>query len=201
MLSVHLSDWHTITGHHHWTHHHITARHHHIITHHYLILQMQENMKRATHRDAVNSEQFFFRQQILPSTEDSSADQQEYEPMSIDAIINGKEGFHGLVPLVRMYVDSINMDVDTRCTVLRYLSLISRKASGMFVLCICMYMFCKYVCCVNYCSVCCVMMSETSMVLSDPHHCSPPTQVSSLPQLAGCAGSSAPTPTTRRTLL
>ncbi|KAL5493226.1 hypothetical protein EMCRGX_G014373 [Ephydatia muelleri] len=102
------------------------------------ISKMQENMKRATHRDAVNSQQFFFRQQVLPTTEDLSAEQrgdsppseQEYLPMSIDAIVNGQEGFYGLVPLVRMYVDSVDMDVDTRCTVLRYLSFISKKASG-----------------------------------------------------------------------
>ena len=165
-------------------HHHITTSpSHHYITitspHHDITitsslhprphhLQMQENMKRATHRDAVNSQQFFFRQQVLPTTEDLSAEQrgdsppseQEYLPMSIDAIVNGQEGFYGLVPLVRMYVDSVDMDVDTRCTVLRYLSFISKKASGVCVcvcMCVCLYV-CLHVCVCMLCICLCVHM-------------------------------------------
>lgn len=89
-------------------------------------------MRRATQRDAINTQQFYFRQQVVPSTDDQQGGptEQEYAPMTLDAIVNGKDGFHGLVPLVRSYVDSVDMDVNTRCTVLQYLSLISRKASG-----------------------------------------------------------------------
>ena len=51
-----------------------------------------------------------------------------------------------MLALVRMYVNSIDMDVDTRCTILQYLRLISRRASGepahsrsfnMHVMCVC----------------------------------------------------------------
>ena len=42
-----------------------------------------------------------------------------------------QDEFPGLIPLVRMYVNSVDMDVDTRCTVLNYLRYISKKASGM----------------------------------------------------------------------
>jgi len=50
-----------------------------------------------------------------------------------------------MLALVRMYVNSIDMDVDTRCTILQYLRLISRRASGepahsrSFNMCACMY--------------------------------------------------------------
>ena len=79
----------------------------------------------------------------------------EYTEMSVDTIINGKvctasrshsvsmvlvfipfhpewtqDEFPGLIPLVRMYVNSIEMDVDTRCAVMQYLRLISKRASG-----------------------------------------------------------------------
>ena len=92
---------------------------------------------------------------------DSPPSEQEYLPMSIDAIVNGQEGFYGLVPLVRMYVDSVDMDVDTRCTVLRYLSFISKKASGVCVcvwcvcVCLCLYV-CLHVCVCMLCICLCV---------------------------------------------
>lgn len=35
------------------------------------------------------------------------------------------EGFPGLVPLIRQYLDSADVDVDTRCTVSQYLNFIS----------------------------------------------------------------------------
>ena len=41
-----------------------------------------------------------------------------------------QDEFPGLIPLVRMYVNSIDIDVDTRCTVMQYLRLMSERASG-----------------------------------------------------------------------
>ena len=41
-----------------------------------------------------------------------------------------QDGFPGLIPLIRMYLNSINIDVDTRYTIQQYLSLISQRASG-----------------------------------------------------------------------
>ena len=41
-----------------------------------------------------------------------------------------QDGFPGLIPLIHMYLSSINIDVDTRCTIRQYLSLISQRASG-----------------------------------------------------------------------
>ena len=79
----------------------------------------------------------------------------EYTLMDTNTIINGKvndtnthhpawhcyvlchfftpflqDEFPGILSLVRMYVNSIDMDVDTRCTVLQYLRFISKRASG-----------------------------------------------------------------------
>jgi glutamate--cysteine ligase catalytic subunit len=110
------------------------------------ISKMQENMVRAQARDAIHRERFYFRKSVVPDDDEDegaepsgSRDQgveprrshdQEYTEMSIDAILNGKDEFPGLIPLVRMYVNSIDMDVDTRCTVMQYLRLISKRASG-----------------------------------------------------------------------
>lgn len=56
----------------------------------------------------------------------------EYAEMSIDEIINGSADgeFPGLVPIVESYLDSVNVDVETRCELATYLSLISKRASG-----------------------------------------------------------------------
>lgn len=50
--------------------------------------------------------------------------------MYIDSVAWLQDEFPGLLSLVRMYVNSIDMDVDTRCTVLQYLRFISKRASG-----------------------------------------------------------------------
>ncbi|KAF4628233.1 hypothetical protein G7Y89_g9918 [Cudoniella acicularis] len=59
----------------------------------------------------------------------------EYAPMSIDEIMNGSKGdstndFPGLIPLVESYLDSMNVDVETRCELTAYLDLIRKRANG-----------------------------------------------------------------------
>ena len=61
----------------------------------------------------------------------------EYCLMSIDEIINGvkpdsksENGFPGLIPLVESYLDSMNVDVVTRCELASYLELIKKRANG-----------------------------------------------------------------------
>jgi glutamate--cysteine ligase catalytic subunit len=61
--------------------------------------------------------------------------EEEYEEMTVAEIVNGKvdargEGFPGLVPLVESYLDSLNVDVETRCELARYLDLIRKRANG-----------------------------------------------------------------------
>lgn len=67
----------------------------------------------------------------------------EYTQMTIDEIINGSRSeddntnnnnptndFPGLIPLVELYLDSVNIDVTTRCEIARYLNLIRQRANG-----------------------------------------------------------------------
>ncbi|KIX92335.1 uncharacterized protein Z520_11943 [Fonsecaea multimorphosa CBS 102226] len=56
----------------------------------------------------------------------------EYTLMSINEVINGSGdgGFPGLIPLVESYLDSVNIDVDTRCHLAVYLDLIRKRANG-----------------------------------------------------------------------
>ncbi|KAK4462033.1 putative glutamate--cysteine ligase [Cladorrhinum samala] len=63
----------------------------------------------------------------------------EYRLMSVNEIINGtayaggsegEDEFPGLIPLVESYLDSVNVDVTTRCQLATYLDLIRKRASG-----------------------------------------------------------------------
>lgn len=77
--------------------------------------------------------------------------EEEYELMTINEIINGQQpqqegssnskgtssrssggsgAFPGLLPLVETYLNSMNIDVETRCNLARYLLLVKRRANG-----------------------------------------------------------------------
>ena len=120
------------------------------------IARTTENMETAHKRDAVLNDKFYFRKDPLPrrhtkangsSTPASGACtpqilsrpstptgpvEDEYALMTIDEIINGKldGSFPGLMPLVESYLDSVNVDVETRCELAQYLALIKGRANG-----------------------------------------------------------------------
>ncbi|UZJ52030.1 hypothetical protein CBS101457_001350 [Exobasidium rhododendri] len=62
----------------------------------------------------------------------------EYDEYTLDELINGagtstedgSEGFPGLITLINNYLDSLNVDVETRCQLGLYLDLISSRANG-----------------------------------------------------------------------
>ncbi|KAI8672458.1 Glutamate--cysteine ligase [Fusarium sp. Ph1] len=119
------------------------------------IKKVDENMERAHAVDAVLKEKFYFRRNPFPNRpsrantvfgEDSRPGsahpsrppspggpvEHEYEEMTVNDIINGSDSgdFPGLIPIVESYLDSVNVDVTTRCHLSTYLDLISKRASG-----------------------------------------------------------------------
>ncbi|XP_051945648.1 glutamate--cysteine ligase catalytic subunit isoform X2 [Xyrauchen texanus] len=107
--------------------------------------KVDENMKVAQKRNAVQEGMFYFRKDVFkgcnpvldpPTTAQNGVDSdcndgEEFTLMSIDTIINGKEGvFQGLIPMLNSYLENMEVDVDTRCTILNYLKLIKKRASG-----------------------------------------------------------------------
>ncbi|NXP65807.1 GSH1 ligase, partial [Chloropsis cyanopogon] len=104
--------------------------------------KVDENMKVAQKRDAVRQGMFYFRKDICKggnavldgcgsAQNGTGTNTEEYTLMSIDTIINGKEGvFPGLIPILNSYLENMEVDVDTRCTILNYLKLIKKRASG-----------------------------------------------------------------------
>uniref|UniRef100_A0A674EXL4 Glutamate--cysteine ligase n=1 Tax=Salmo trutta TaxID=8032 RepID=A0A674EXL4_SALTR len=103
--------------------------------------KVDENMKAAQERNAVQEGMFYFRKDIykgemiqvqcFETWSGRFFEGDHYILMSIDTIINGKEGvFQGLIPILNCYLENMEVDVDTRCTILNYLKLIKRRASG-----------------------------------------------------------------------
>uniref|UniRef100_A0A7N9AWV7 Glutamate--cysteine ligase n=1 Tax=Mastacembelus armatus TaxID=205130 RepID=A0A7N9AWV7_9TELE len=106
--------------------------------------KVDENMKVAQKRNAVQEGMFYFRKDIFRGCNpvldgtasaqnglESDGANEDYTLMSIDTIINGKEGvFQGLIPILNCYLENMEVDVDTRCTILNYLKLIKKRASG-----------------------------------------------------------------------
>ncbi|XP_004410743.1 PREDICTED: glutamate--cysteine ligase catalytic subunit isoform X2 [Odobenus rosmarus divergens] len=96
----------------------------------------------AQKRDAVLQGMFYFRKDPPKggtamvdgySKAQSSTDQavEEYTLMSIDTPPNGKEAvFPGLIPILNSYLENMEVDVDTRCSILNSPPLIKKRASG-----------------------------------------------------------------------
>lgn len=124
------------------------------------IQRTTENMETGHARNGVLDKKFYFRKDPFPrriprqqqqppngstmSSADSSAVntpppspplgpvELEYELMTISEIVNGSADglFPGLIPLVESYLDSVNVDVETRCSLATYLDLIRKRADG-----------------------------------------------------------------------
>ncbi|OOG00027.1 hypothetical protein ASPCADRAFT_203916 [Aspergillus carbonarius ITEM 5010] len=122
------------------------------------IQRTTENMETAHARDAVLEQKFYFRKDPFArrrqnqqsssssnvSSNTSSAHntpppspplnpvESEYDLMTISDIINGSADgtFPGLIPLVESYLNSVNVDVETRCSLASYLDLIRKRANG-----------------------------------------------------------------------
>ncbi|KAI8320377.1 GCS-domain-containing protein [Martensiomyces pterosporus] len=88
------------------------------------VTKMDENMKRAHHRDAVLNEKFYFRRNVV------SDGQEEVAEMSASEIFNGSPEFVGLVPIVQMYLDSVPVDAQVRSKIDEYIGFIRGRADG-----------------------------------------------------------------------
>jgi glutamate--cysteine ligase catalytic subunit len=123
------------------------------------ITKVTENMATAHRRDAVLTEKFWFRKNVFsarprklngeglssgnatpqdsrPSSPPVGPVDDEYTLMSIDEIVNGSSSssdagsFPGLVPMVESYLESVNIDIETRCALAKYLDLLRKRADG-----------------------------------------------------------------------
>jgi len=100
------------------------------------ISKIDENMQIAQVRDAARTKKFWFRRQILPLKEGEKEDD-SYELMTIDQIFNGftdeKGTFPGLLCIVCEYLSKSEIEKDILEQLNRYLTFISKRASGELV--------------------------------------------------------------------
>ncbi|CAI2167497.1 15006_t:CDS:10 [Funneliformis geosporum] len=123
------------------------------------ISKVDENMLIAHKRDAVLNDKFWFRKNLFeneinnginreslnadgsseehhtntqqPNGDTPTSIEDEYEQMSINEIINGDgDKFPGLIILIFRYLESVNIDIESRCMLGKYLEFVSRKAGG-----------------------------------------------------------------------
>ncbi|CAL1301851.1 unnamed protein product [Larinioides sclopetarius] len=106
------------------------------------ISKVDENLAKAQKRDAVLTEKFWFRKDLTTCKFVQTDDRKEmaecccpaecqYTEMTINEIINGKGNeFPGLVPLIQKFLTSMDIDVDTQCSIQQYLQLIKLRAKG-----------------------------------------------------------------------
>lgn len=91
------------------------------------ISKVDENMKRAHSRDAISREKFWFRTNVENQTANSDP---EFKELTLNEIFNGCPDFIGLIPLMKRYLVSMNVDMATLCALDDYLDIISKRASG-----------------------------------------------------------------------
>ena len=60
----------------------------------------------------------------------NSCIENEYCLMTINDIVNGNDEFPGIIPLIEDYLNNIEVDVVTQCTIKQYLRLIRGRANG-----------------------------------------------------------------------
>lgn len=86
------------------------------------ISNVEENMKRAHHRDAINRDKFFIRTNIYKSG-DALIDE-----LSLNDIFNGCSMFKGFIPIVKEYIIEEFGEIPKHIQI--YLDLISGRADG-----------------------------------------------------------------------
>ncbi|KAJ6181299.1 hypothetical protein N7519_011760 [Penicillium mononematosum] len=104
------------------------------------IQRTTENMETAHARNAVLDRKFWFRKDPFPRRVPRSAQQSTngstFSSTASSAVntpppsppLDGS--FPGLIPLVESYLNSVNVDVETRCFLASYLDLIRKRADG-----------------------------------------------------------------------
>lgn len=85
------------------------------------------NMEFAHKRDAIRTEKFWIRTNVMTQTPESDPG---IKQLTLNEIINGSPEFIGFVPLVRQYLATMNADMGILCELDDYLTLVSKRASG-----------------------------------------------------------------------
>jgi len=111
--------------------------------------KVDDNMRRAQKRDALQTQSFWFSQCLMPPCSSCPGDKKKMqrdkvaglvgagevplEEISVLEILTGHGSFRGLCPLIMAYLDIIGTDSETLRTVTTYLDFIVARAAGQLV--------------------------------------------------------------------
>ena len=84
--------------------------------------KVHENFAQAEKRDSVRRGRFWFRREMFG---ESTA-----VLMTVDEIFNGSKSFPGLIPLLKCYLLTADIEAESHIAINEYLQLISNRASG-----------------------------------------------------------------------
>jgi len=101
------------------------------------ISKVEENMATAKKRGAANTEKYYFRKDLSKRGSEKVPMEEEYDLMTMNEIFNGKDygeyKYPGLLPLIHIYMDTINLKQETRVVVTKYFNFLKKKASGELI--------------------------------------------------------------------
>lgn len=84
------------------------------------------NMERSQLRDAVKTQKFYWRKNCLPNSDENDG----MVELTVNEIINGSDGWVGMIPLVRRYLETKQTPKDLLEKLNGYLNFVSDRASG-----------------------------------------------------------------------
>lgn len=93
------------------------------------ITKVDENMKRAHNRDAINNTKFFWRTNFNDTVQ--NINDLNLKEMTLDQIVNGDGD--GLIDLIYSYLADLDVDIATFYNLDVYLNFISKRAKGEFI--------------------------------------------------------------------
>uniref|UniRef100_A0A0L8G164 Glutamate--cysteine ligase n=1 Tax=Octopus bimaculoides TaxID=37653 RepID=A0A0L8G164_OCTBM len=93
------------------------------------ITKVDENFTSAQKRDSINTQKFHFRE-VQKEFTSCEVTHKIYSLMTLNEIMNGKDDFPGLIPLIYKYLDHVDYDSSKRPKIMQYLKYLSDKAAG-----------------------------------------------------------------------
>eukprot|EP00106_Octopus_bimaculoides_P017894 XP_014785336.1 PREDICTED: glutamate--cysteine ligase catalytic subunit-like [Octopus bimaculoides] len=92
------------------------------------ITKVDENFTSAQKRDSINTQKFHFRE-VQKEFTSCEVTHKIYSLMTLNEIMNGKDDFPGLIPLIYKYLDHVDYDSSKRPKIMQYLKYLSDKAA------------------------------------------------------------------------
>ncbi|XP_052833099.1 glutamate--cysteine ligase catalytic subunit-like [Octopus bimaculoides] len=96
------------------------------------ITKVDENFTSAQKRDSINTQKFHFRE-VQKEFTSCEVTHKIYSLMTLNEIMNGKDDFPGLIPLIYKYLDHVDYDSSKRPKIMQYLKYLSDKAAGKMI--------------------------------------------------------------------